>query len=815
MTHEPFPGQGRPSEHLRVGHIALANQAVHSGLEAVSSAVIDFMTDLYGPEHRYYIHNNSMLARYDEFVEERDADVDSQAAAEVDKMAIMLHDFVEHGILHYEATAAAINRRAREQSWVHEPVTGKMVRDKALNVLNRIYEGGVDEDKLEIALDYAIDASKWEGAARVWRKSAVRRIEEMRQAGTISEDDASLRIAAVKKTRGLKTTDTALLENSLRNKEAVLLELKLDGISRETVQHNIRGLFIKGLEALDNIANPPEGNPASTYRDCTEALNFFVPALTTLGFKKLASELRGKALEWLVDDPEGRAGRQHADATTYYSEIGETVYGLLQEQFRGSHVDFVSRVKSNGSIRDKLASYRQKGKVVDMVPDGVGFAFVLPDSEGLTREQERERVEQLAKLYRSALLGSAPNIVAAHPVPGEPDYEFEKRDSGYEAAHMTFYYNTEGRPVPFEIQVMSRTQFIKKTYGSWSDLFYKLKKLDPDNSDLHYLEHLRRRSDADRGLDPASTVHSIAERVALAPEFPSVFSRMFTAIDLGGGRALVPALLHGLASRKKNELSDALNLEEGDLALLPPAVVKRVQFDDALRKFGHHLAEDQNIALALSMLDETEMGQKRADGETTVLEGHLLPVGLAALMQINATGKIWESDLKPDEYQSNVVTIALLHDYVENLIETEIGKAGDSAMIAERCSQVLFDIEMKFGPMIRDGVAALTAPMHILDEGSRRERYRQQIQANEYARLIKPLDRAHNHVTDLIRLETGEVKIGTPEHARILEYFNKTDRHLSADFISAELPAIYRWQHTLIWELAKEYGHVPNIRQRG
>jgi ppGpp synthetase/RelA/SpoT-type nucleotidyltranferase len=792
----PLPDEGDFSDPRHPGQLILSQEVFVSDSDVVSEGVEKFMSNLYGTD-RYADHNDRILTYHARYAAKEDAGEEEHAAIEIDRMAIALHDFVEHTILNPEKTATKLGL---------EPEQAAEIKSSALARFNEMLDEVGDQDGLIKAYLFAIDASKWESAARVWRHGATTRINEMIADGRMSEYSGVIVNAAINKTKLLGSADKEELARVLKMKDHCLIDLKLGAISQGTLNHNIQGLFLKALETLDIIEHPPKGNPASTYRDCTEAINFFVPALATLGYKDLAMDLRGAALKWLFDDPHGDAKRQNTVSERHFNDIRNTVTDLHDQEFGGIEADVASRVKTEGSLREKLASADYEG--LHLVPDGIGFAFVVPD------EMAGEEMMQFARSYMDRLTAGPRKIISKHPNEAELAFEEKDKASGYKAIHMTFYYYPDdgsNDEVPFEIQVLTASQNTMKLYGRSSDLFYKA-GTSYTPPDQQHLDRLAKRAQAEREMAPGSTVQSIAEGVALSPEIPSVFNKLFRAIDTAKGeRILVPIELEGVARAISDILSSPAGEAAEDLIVLPASKVTENQFKEALNMFDRELASDKNILNALALIKNSKYANsKRVDGKTTTLEGHLLPTALSALMLAIQSGKIWDSDnVGPQEYMSNIVTITILHDYIEAALEDD----ENAANIPETRQKMLFEIKRMFGTPIMEGVDAMTLPMEIEDQYTRRDQYRQNIQANGYAKLIKPADRWHNHVTDLIKLAAGQAPAGSTLYQKIMGYFAKTDHHQSADFTSEELSDVYTRVHDVIWQLAKHYGYEQGEHQ--
>ncbi|HYH36285.1 MAG TPA: RelA/SpoT domain-containing protein, partial [Candidatus Saccharimonadales bacterium] len=579
------PGEARASnsplrpegDRLKDGVSSLGDLAVSPDVfmpddyDIVSSHIEEFMNDLYGTG-RYARHNDRLLDSYGQYTDEQTSgESTTDPAAAVDKMTIILHDFVEHTILHPEKTAARLGLAEEE---------AEHLRTKAIATFTELLQTVDDRDGLVKAYLFSIDMSKWESEARVWRDGATHKISELMYEGTITQENAQILNAAIHKNQGQEELDPEELEQVLRKPEHLLVDLELGAISEGTLKHNIKGLFFKAWETLDLLKHPPRDNPASTYRDCTEAINFFVPALTVLGFKQLAIDLRDTALQWFFEDPNGDAKRQHEISTRCFEPVKTKVTELLEQEFAGVEPVVESRVKSEGSLREKLA--KDNYKTVRKAPDGIGFAFIVPD------DMAGAEMDLFAEEYRRKLIAD-PRVTAGHPNPEEKDFEKMKRDSGYEAVHMTFYYHDDtGESVPFEIQVLTQEQHRMKIYGRSSDLFYKAGTAY-SSEDQSYLRHLEARARAERELAPGTTIQSIAEMAARSPEIPSVYNKLFRAVDIDGVRLLVPPELETAARSLRPEMLDA----EGSLTLLPPSYVSKAQFLEAVSMLDRELSNDR------------------------------------------------------------------------------------------------------------------------------------------------------------------------------------------------------------------------------
>jgi hypothetical protein len=775
----PYPLYGPPLEY------GPEQVAPPDDVAIVRQVAEAFMARLHGTD-RYTRHNQAILDYHDRFRGREDTHA-------IGQMAISMHDLVDHTILHPLRTAAKSGVTDTE---VMERTA--QIRESAVTTLQALREAVSDKQAFDKAYLYAQDATKWEEAGRVWRGGATERLNQLLADSAIDQTQHKVALAAVNKTTDLNGFDQPDIERILKSRELRLEDLSLADISEATRRYNVMGLYLKGLETLDNLQQRPKGNPASTYRDCIEALNFFVPALVSHDYRDLAAELRGAALTWLVDDPHGNGRRQYELSAAQYGTITSLVGNLVAQRFGQVNLTFDSRLKTEGSIREKLDSDKYKDAAT-MVPDGIGMAFIVPNT------MEMDHIDQFARRFKEEL-GAQVHIREGHPHPQETSFESGKRKSGYEATHMTFFYapgDGTGAEIPFEIQVYTHEQSRLKIYGPWSDLYYKV-KMSPADSDDEHMAFLR--GHAERELPPGVTIQSIAEMVAVFPELPSVFNQLFTTVKTEqGARLMLPHALAGVATELFAQSAELG--KNGELTILGPRIVTEAQFLEAIAMFCSSLPNNLNVRNALSLVQAAEKDAVRNDGVTNVVEGHLLPAALWGLMMAMQSGSIMENDAlgekgNPDRRMANVLTTLILHDYVESYLEPLKGHSDETIQMARR--YMLFDVEDRFGFSIRNTINAITAPIEIRDKELRRTTYREQILSDAYASLDKPADRWHNHLDDLTAIISGEVPEGSESWEKARVYFAKTDAHLSQDFTSSRLPALYTRTHWTVWQLARK-----------
>jgi hypothetical protein len=788
-----------------------------SGL--VTQRATALLDGLYGTGDYYAIHTAGILRDYPRFAGREIDSEEGQIVAEIDRNTRALHDVLGHLILHPQQAAARLGFNPDVA-----PLVAVDIKESAITEVNKMFEEVTDTDGLMKAYLFANDASHWEAAAQMWRAEITDRVLDMvnadKPADRMDRRSGEILLAIINKTPDLDRYDETEIAGVLQREGRRLIGVKFSPLSEATKARNIRGLPAEGEEYYWNITHPPKGNLASTARDGIEAINFIVPGLYAFEYDTLATELRGAVLELFYPDPNGDAERQHRDSEQYFPELEAIIAGGLQEPEFGrvKLEEFFGRVKTNGSLRQKLASPGYEH--LHQAPDGNAFSPIV------SNETELAETVHFARSYQRWLTSADRpfNIEARHPKGREDRHTFEVHNEAgvpgeYQAIHMTFYYYPEGGPadgVPFEIQILTQEQSkLKRFDENYTDLRYKGGKPPVIPGDQEDLNHMQKRGKAEHTTMPASTVQSIAEGVVTSPGLKPehfVFNAFYQAVKTpGAGGVLVPHEL-GVAWAIADRLAKVAG-EEDDLTLLPPTYLGEEQFVKALNLLGVDARKDQNVARALAFVKQSEAGNTRDDGETPIFEGHLLPTALMAVMLIKQSGKIWDSELSPTEVMSNVVTAALLHDTPEGKLDKLKKQGASAATILQKRREMLYDIAQQYGKDVAEAVDAMTLHVEIEDEETRREQASRDVLANEIAKYAgKPADRGNNHMADLIQLATGQARPGSALYQRKMTYARKTDRQLFADFTAPDMPDAIRRMYYLMWELLKSFGYQPEAK---
>jgi ppGpp synthetase/RelA/SpoT-type nucleotidyltranferase len=728
-------------------------------LQIVQQNVNAFYTEKYGEENRYIGHNQRITALLD----------DNDLATDGLEMAVQLHDIVDHGL---------INPRDEKEKL------------DAQNFIYSIYEQVEDKDEFLYSIGCAISASSWEDkVGEGWRGN----LSELLEGKTYGEQ-TQLKLAASPD----EATKFPINVDLLKSANSYRLDSK--SIREATLKYDVEGLLIKSLEIIDNLDNPPPHNPASTWRDCVEIVSCYSPALSLFGFSELASDLRGRALEYFYDSPELNDKARHqvkisdryidlikdlVEESTLH-EAAKSVIGVEADEKQVAQllqiIKLSSRVKSEGSIRKKLASDKYSKENASLVPDGIGYKFTLPDSFS------EDDVRTFAKAVKSILVpadqdddehsGILPfhiSLESQLKAKGEDAEEDlmsgKERVSGYRSYHLAFVAEIEGHDVPFEIQILRESDERDNTYN-WAahDLFKTGTK--PNEDIVRDLDHIRARAQLlrDKPWTQELNPRTWFDLLQLLPELDTPFHNNYRLVETDRARIMVPKNLETFAKYSLN-----YHGLEGDI-ILPPNSMDEQTFLHLIKLIDPALDGDEQIRKALDTLKSLKLKPRRT-GESQ-LEGHLMPAAFHAGIMTAMTGAHWDANTDSKQYLSDTITAALLHDTVE---EKDLSHEF---------------IEANFEPDVAFIVRAMTKDDDIEIEGDRREAYAEQLSDSTRVMKIKISDRMQNHITDLVRLANdnpSEYELG-----KIKDYFIKTQKYLS-DYIDKHLlPAEYHEVHHAI-----------------
>lgn len=676
------------------------------------------------------------------------------------EMATLLHDVVDHGIV------------TPKSDDLHE---------KAENLIGELHSQVEDKNTFIYAVGCSISASKWESeVAEAWRPSA---FEKILSSGTESEgdvDSAILMGAISKNSSILDGFPSDIVEDVLKSNS--LFDLDTGKLRDAMTKLDVEGVLIKAAEIMDNLEHPPRGNPASTWRDCTEIFNCYGPALDLFGFKDIASELRGKALEFYYGDPDGSAEHQREISEKYFDDVkGQIEEGIAGSRSEDDGLEISSiRIKSEGSLRQKL--HEEGYRDFDLVPDGIGSRVIVPD------EMTSDQMEALAKSFQKSVLRFSRQVDALHTRGDDPLEIRKKEKSGYSAIHLTFVYHTPDGQVPYEVQFVTKKQHRIHEIGKASHMLFKGGITNPYDHVLKDMQHIDARAHhlQSQALKPELNPNTWAQVLRYLPGLDTPLHEAFKFNGSAEGKTVL--LPYQLSSINLENLADDIDVESDiDAVFLPPDKLEVGHFFKLIELIDPALGNDRRIIEAVELLQSIKF-KTRKDGEPT-LEGHLLPTAVNVAILATISGEHWEEGGDPTEFLSKTITAALLHDVIE-----------DTSKAKHKVSEK--EISDRFGSDVSDTVSALSTFDEIEDEHERRAAYAEKVAENPKALLIKLSDRMQNHQTDLVRLAEG---VDQEIAEDIFDYFEKTDAYLTEKF--DKLPDEYKRVRNMIWDIARYFGY--------
>lgn len=720
-------------------------------------------------DERYPEHNRRMLELLDQF----------GLSTPGLEMAVILHDVVDHGLINPKDEAT--KRKAQESIY-------------------ELWDKVEDKGQLSYALGCALSAGYVEDEVG----------ESWRYAGLDSYSDRPLEERAQLRA-AIEKDDTVEIDPEVL-KSAGSYELDTSSLRHAATTRDVEGFILKGIELLDNLDNPPPNNHASVWRDCIEIFNCYSPALTFFGFKKLATELRGKALEFHYGETEAfaSASKQHELSKRHFNQINtifdyaleETLIQLdeernekilagnipeLQGRVRQDDLEIDGRIKTVGSATKKLLSDKYQGADVEVLPDGIGYRIVVPDSIGgkgaILVGDKMKQIIQSGKFTDAD--GREISIKIEHPHPDELAEEDlinnPRKGSQYRSYHVVFICQIGEDRVPFEIQTVTQEQEWLHTWSASSEVLRKTNS-EPLASRLDDMGHMGRRSEhlKNKPLNRELIPNTWLDLVNLLPDLKSPVHESYSLVDNGVARIMSP---HELKKLLSNEL-DGKGID--DDIFLPPTELSQADFKWMISQIDPSLEENEQIQEALELLMQQDLPVR--DNGVDKLEGHLLPTAFHAGIMAVLSSKHWESK-DPSKFLSDTVTAALLHDILEDVAKSER-------------EEMKVAIRFKFGDKVADTVEAMSSLNEIEDDHARRTAYASQLEESAEALIIKVSDNLQNHVTDLVYLAENEPAPHKLEE--IKSYFMKTHRYLSPLFDSERIPDQYRQAHRVIMNLGKK-----------
>ncbi len=716
-------------------------------------------------EVRYPEHNQRMLELHEKF--------DTRTPGM--EMTVALHDLVDHGL----SNPKDEETKTRVQMLIYD-----------------LWERVSDTGQLYYALGCALSQSQIEETvAENWRHAGIEGYSDR------PKEEKKQLAAAIYKDDSVKVDEKVL-------RSAGVYELDTSSIKHAMETQNIEGFINGGIELLDNLRNPPPDSRA-VWRDCIEALSCYYSALIFFGAKKLATELRGEALEWFhKNEPEySKAQEQNRVASRHFNQIeeifndalGQSIVQLeterkqdiamgtipeLKGSIQASSIEQEGRPKTIGSATKKLLSPRYKDKSVELLPDSIGFRIIVPNLlGGVGAIKIGQKMKQVISDVYGADNKEGISIRVAHPHPNEPaeeDYINNPKPSGYKSHHVVFMAEIDGDTVPFEIQTVTQEQEWLHTYAKASEVLRKTDS-EPSSSRIDDLVHMGKRSEhlknkpLNQELIPSTWI-DIAKQL---PNLNSPVNRTYKLVEKDGARFMVPHEIAGF-------VSEALEGSEfsGNI-FLPPSYLNLEDFKWMVSQLDPTLDNDEQIQNAINLVMSQDLPLRR--GGIGQMEGHLLPVAFHAGLMASLSARHWDSK-DSSRFLSDTIVIALLHDIIEDIEEEDRG-------------EMRVRIQSLFGDRIADTVDALSSPGHIKNSNERRLAYAKQLEENTMAPFIKLPDRLQNHIVDLVLLANSDPSVKVVNN--IKKYFKKTLRYLNPLFTNEKMPSEYSQAYKMVASMAK------------
>lgn len=371
--------------------------------------------------------------------------------------------------------------------------------------------GFKDSTIQEEALALSVGMQRVEGFGEEWRSFLLEEIE------------AGLDLNSISRTQIVEQDYTELADsiNSMATKQTKLVHPDAFSIRmpRNAIENYIQQIeslgplpfIFKAVEMLDNLTYPPN-NQAAAWRDAQEVISYLGPIMEVLGQDHLARELQGVALEYLnLNNPYVQLSKVNGHNLIEYAidsweriesenEQMQYILGDMQRKFRllGIIPDLCSqRPKTLGSILEKMFEKRY------LVPDGQGIELVFSDyvyRRGVETVEEVRFNDYMDKIVHVVELMDEYGYVPMHTKDPMNEQQIEifagnadttqrqrlvaniaghdveilarpKTETGYEAAHLSFYNAAQG--VSLEVKVKYVSDWEHAKYGGAAHIFYK------------------------------------------------------------------------------------------------------------------------------------------------------------------------------------------------------------------------------------------------------------------------------------------------------------------------------------------------------
>ena len=627
-----------------------------------------------------------------------------------------------------------------------------------------------DKEVIRYAIGIAVSAHEWEERAETWRDKIgedldqianplrrlsrhARQTREYIEERFPNQDRESTRTIAREVRDAIADSNSAVTPNVKRFNVGITdVGTLLDDLR----VHDVEGLILQAAELDDNIRKPNTSRPASEWQDIHETLNYWVPALEFAGLEEFANIIRDGSLRALYKDTAvlDEAEQRLLDSLTLCDEVTDQLKVALRDMHDFGDLK-ETRVKSSGSRADSMAVRSHEPA------DGIGFRVIVDDT--LASDDVIAKARQLQASLEEA------GFVAYHPRSLDDRFEAfvgdNKRNTEYEAVHMTFSYAAEdGTYTTVEVQLMTSDAYENNQTRASHTLYKAIYGAD----DLS-------RALAHRAQGEATEADWALINTCVS-DIEDLRSRKAYFFDKQDASILNSKTLSALARIEQLQRVDPVLqiVADMDVANIENIVISPESVSpETFRSIAEQLMPglwDEEFERYFKLAQFIHKNQSRDNGESDHFTGHILPGALGLMYKLAHISKF-------DDQQNfkDWIIVSLLHDSLEDY-EKELENDPEALAYAAQQLELL-------PQKIKESILRLTKPEKTEAEKamtdqvaaslSREKRSIEQLTEDEM--YIKAFERMSNLRTDLRRLEriqqSGESD--ADKFRDIQKYFNK------------------------------------------
>jgi len=524
-------------------------------------------------------------------------------------------------------------------------------------------------DTVRYAIGIALSAHEWEERSEQWRTSIgadLRVIADGTHLNDHAEQtkryidetypDCDASEVAYKVHSAVIDSRTPVISDTIRRFNVGITDA--GQMLHDLKVHDIEGLILKAAENNDNIHEPNPDRPASQWQDINETLNYLVPALEFAGLCEYASDIREGALYKLCEDDPLRPNAEQAvyEATILKSAIDTELSTAVDSL--GGFTLINQRFKSPGS---RIESIRTR---MHEPADEIGYRYVIEDMDD-------QAVIAKARELQAALAEFGFEVF--HPRGDDDAFEAfigaDKRNTEYEAVHMTFRYTagSEGSTMQptsqeaeisttIEIQVMTESGYENNETRASHTLYKAIYGAD----DLS--QSLGRRARGEATKEDWDLIEKSVDDIAYMRARKDYFT------DKDSSTILQAHTLSKLARIEQLREADPILqiISQMDVAGVPdsvisPTVVTPELFEQFSQLLMPNLWSDEEFQSYYKLAKFVHEGQPRNDGITGHFEGHILPATLALMYKMALTSE-FDDQVNFKEW----IILILWHDVQED-----------------------------------------------------------------------------------------------------------------------------------------------------